>query len=41
MGRLVVCSADVFTCAEPDIAAIEPVLSLVAGEIVLDRRAAQ
>jgi predicted amidohydrolase YtcJ len=35
---LVVCSADVFTCAESDIAAIEPVLTLVAGEIVLDRR---
>ncbi|HEY7139681.1 MAG TPA: amidohydrolase [Methylomirabilota bacterium] len=37
---LVVCSADVFTCAETEIAAIEPVLTLVAGEIVLDRRAA-
>jgi predicted amidohydrolase YtcJ len=35
---LVVCSADVFTCAESDIAAIEPVLILIAGEIVLDRR---
>jgi len=35
---LVVCSADVFTCPEREIAAIEPVLSLVAGEIVLDRR---
>lgn len=35
---LVVCSADVFTCPEPEIAAIAPVLSLVAGEIVLDRR---
>jgi predicted amidohydrolase YtcJ len=35
---LVVCSADVFTCAETDIAKIEPVLTLVAGEIVLDRR---
>ena len=35
---LVVCSADVFTCAEADIATIEPVLTLVAGEIVLDRR---
>ena len=34
---LVVCSADVFTCAESEIAAIEPVLTLVAGEIVLDR----
>ena len=34
---LVVCSADVFTCAEPEIAAIEPVLTLVAGEIVLNR----
>ena len=38
---LVVCSADVFTCAESEIAAIEPVLSLVAGEIVLDRRPAR
>jgi hypothetical protein len=36
---LVVCSADVFTCPEQEIAAIEPVLTLVAGEIVLDRRA--
>ena len=35
---LVVCSADVFTCAETDIATIEPVLTLVAGEIVFDRR---
>jgi hypothetical protein len=35
---LVVCSADVFTCPETEIAAIEPVLSLVGGEIVLDRR---
>lgn len=35
---LVVCSADVFTCPEAEIAAIEPVLTLVAGEIVLDRR---
>jgi predicted amidohydrolase YtcJ len=35
---LVVCSADVFTCSEPEIAAIEPVLSMIAGEIVLDRR---
>jgi predicted amidohydrolase YtcJ len=35
---LVVCSADVFTCAEMDIATIEPVLILIAGEIVLDRR---
>ncbi len=35
---LVVCSADVFTCPESEIAAIEPVLSVVAGEIVLDRR---
>jgi predicted amidohydrolase YtcJ len=34
---LVVCSADVFTCPEREIATIEPVLSLVAGEIVLDR----
>ena len=34
---LVVCSADVFTCAESEIAAIEPVLTLVAGEIVLNR----
>ena len=34
---LVVCSADVFTCAEPEIATIEPVLTLVAGEIVLNR----
>jgi len=36
---LVVCSADVFTCSEMDIARIEPVLTLIAGEIVLDRRA--
>jgi hypothetical protein len=36
---LVVCSADVFTCPEQEIAAIEPVLSMVAGDIVLDRRA--
>jgi len=35
---LVVCSADAFTCPEQEIAAIEPVLSMVAGEIVLDRR---
>ena len=35
---LVVCSADVFACAEMDIARIEPVLTLIAGEIVLDRR---
>jgi hypothetical protein len=37
---LVVCSADVFTCGETEIAAIEPVLTLVAGEVVLDRRPA-
>ena len=36
---LVVCSADVFACPEMEIATIEPVLTLVAGEIVLDRRA--
>ena len=35
---LVVCSADVFTCAEMDIAKIAPVLTMIAGEIVLDRR---
>jgi predicted amidohydrolase YtcJ len=35
---LVVCSADVFTCAEMDIAQIEPVLTLIAGEVVFDRR---
>jgi predicted amidohydrolase YtcJ len=35
---LVVCSADVFTCAETDIATIEPVLTMVAGQVVLDRR---
>jgi predicted amidohydrolase YtcJ len=35
---LVVCSADVFTCPEMEIPAIAPVLTLVAGEIVLDRR---
>lgn len=35
---LVVCSADVFTCPETEIPAIEPVVTLVAGEIVLDRR---
>jgi predicted amidohydrolase YtcJ len=35
---LVVCSADVFTCAASDIAAIEPVLTLIGGEVVLDRR---
>jgi predicted amidohydrolase YtcJ len=36
---LVVCSADVFACPEMEIASISPVLTLVAGEIVLDRRA--
>jgi predicted amidohydrolase YtcJ len=36
----VVCSADVFTCAAEDLAAIEPVLTLIGGEIVLDRRSA-
>jgi predicted amidohydrolase YtcJ len=36
---LVVCSADVFTCPESEIPGIEPVLTLVAGEVVLDRRA--
>jgi predicted amidohydrolase YtcJ len=36
---LVVCSADVFTCPEMDIATIEPVLTAITGEIVLDRRA--
>jgi hypothetical protein len=34
---LVACSDDVFTCPEAEIAAIEPVLTLVAGEIVLNR----
>jgi predicted amidohydrolase YtcJ len=34
---LVVCSGDVFTCSDPEIAAIAPMLTLVAGEIVLDR----
>jgi predicted amidohydrolase YtcJ len=37
---LVACSADVFTCPEAAIADIEPVLTLVGGEIVLDRRPA-
>ena len=37
---LVACSADVFTCPEAEISSIEPVLTLVAGEIVLDRRPA-
>jgi predicted amidohydrolase YtcJ len=37
---LVVCSSDVFTCPDMEIAAIEPVLTLVGGEIVLDRRPA-
>jgi hypothetical protein len=37
---LVVCSSDVFTCPATEIAAIEPVLTLIAGEIVLDRRPA-
>jgi predicted amidohydrolase YtcJ len=36
---LVVCSADAFACPEMEIASISPVLTLVAGEIVLDRRA--
>jgi len=36
---LVVCSADVFECPEMDIASIAPVLTLIAGEVVLDRRA--
>jgi predicted amidohydrolase YtcJ len=35
---LVVCSADVFTCPQMDIAKIAPVLTMIAGEIVLDRR---
>ena len=35
---LVMCSADVFTCAEMDIPTIAPVLTMIAGEIVLDRR---
>jgi len=35
---LVVCSADVFECAEMDIATIAPVLTMIAGEVVLDRR---
>jgi hypothetical protein len=30
----------VFTCPEAEIPGIEPVLTLVAGEIVLDRRPA-
>jgi predicted amidohydrolase YtcJ len=38
---LVVCSGDVFTCEAEDIAAIEPVLTLIGGEIVLDRRATE
>jgi predicted amidohydrolase YtcJ len=38
---LVVCSADVFACPEAEIPDIEPVLTLVAGEIVLDRRPAR
>jgi predicted amidohydrolase YtcJ len=38
---LVACSADVFTCPEAEIPNIEPVLTLVAGEIVLDRRPAR
>jgi predicted amidohydrolase YtcJ len=37
---LVVCSADVLTCPEAEIPGIEPVLTLVGGEIVLDRRPA-
>jgi predicted amidohydrolase YtcJ len=37
---LVVCSGDVFTCPAAEIPAIEPVLTLVAGEVVLDRRPA-
>jgi predicted amidohydrolase YtcJ len=37
---LVVCSGDVFTCPEAEIPGIEPVLTLVGGEIVLDRRPA-
>jgi predicted amidohydrolase YtcJ len=37
---LVVCSADVFTCPESAIADVQPVLTLVGGEIVLDRRPA-
>ncbi len=37
---LVACSADVFTCPEAEIPDIEPVLTLVAGEIALDRRPA-
>ena len=36
---LIVCSADVFECPEMEIAAISPILTLVGGEIVLDRRA--
>jgi predicted amidohydrolase YtcJ len=36
---LVVCSADVFECPEMEIASIAPVLTLIAGEVVLDRRA--
>lgn len=35
---LVVCSANVFTCPEMEIGAIEPVLTLVAGDVALDRR---
>jgi predicted amidohydrolase YtcJ len=38
---LVACSSDVFTCPEAEIPSIEPVLTLVAGEIVLDRRPAR
>jgi predicted amidohydrolase YtcJ len=36
---LIVCSADVFECLEMEIAAISPILTLVGGEIALDRRA--
>ena len=36
---LIVCSADVFACPEMEIASIAPVLTLIAGEVVLDRRA--
>jgi predicted amidohydrolase YtcJ len=35
---LVACSADLFTCAEMEIAKITPVLTMIAGEIVFDRR---
>ena len=35
---LVACSTDVFVCPEAEIPGIQPLLTLVGGEIVLDRR---